>query len=75
MLKNAMGASRHSYSHGQGWLSSSHCHSCCLWAPPGFWPMTYAVMDDVQATFHWLEKSYDRHEVEMTWLKMEPLLN
>ncbi len=37
--------------------------------------MTYAVMDDVQPAFDWLEKSYARHEVEMTWLKMEPILD
>jgi predicted Zn-dependent protease len=44
-------------------------------SPAWFLAMTYAVMDEVQPTFDWLEKSYARHEVEMTWLKMEPLLD
>lgn len=34
----------------------------------------YAVVGDEKQTLDWLEKSYDRHEVEMTWLKMEPVL-
>ncbi|MDH5367974.1 MAG: helix-turn-helix domain-containing protein, partial [Cyclobacteriaceae bacterium] len=44
-------------------------------SPAWFIAMYYAVTDDDIATFEWLEKSYERHEVEMTWLKMEPLLS
>lgn len=31
-------------------------------------------MGDKEATFNWFEKSFDRHEVDMTWLKVEPHL-
>lgn len=44
-------------------------------SPAWFLAMYYAELEDEKATFEWLEKSYERHEVEMTWLKMEPLLD
>ena len=43
-------------------------------SPAWFLALTYAVLSDEEAIFDWLEKSYDRHEVEMTWLKTEPVL-
>jgi len=44
-------------------------------SPAWFLALYYSVLGDDQSTFEWLEKSYERHEVEMTWLKMEPLLD
>jgi len=44
-------------------------------SPAWFIALSYAAAKDEEAVFEWLEKSYDRHEVEMTWLKMEPALN
>ncbi|MDH3244986.1 MAG: helix-turn-helix domain-containing protein [Saprospiraceae bacterium] len=32
------------------------------------------VKRDVDAAFEWLERSYEANEVELTWLKQEPLL-
>jgi TolB-like protein/class 3 adenylate cyclase len=32
----------------------------------------YAGMGDSNQAFEWLEKSYEAHEVEMIWLKIEP---
>lgn len=43
--------------------------------PAWFIALFYAAAQDEDAVFEWLEKSYDRHEVEMTWLKMEPALD
>ena len=43
-------------------------------SPAWFLAMYYAATKDETKTFEWLEKSFERHEVEMTWLKMEPLL-
>jgi len=44
-------------------------------SPAWFIALSYADANDDDAVFEWLEKSYVRHEVEMTWLKMEPALN
>ena len=43
-------------------------------SPAWFLAMYYAVAGEEGKTIEWLERSYDSHEVEMTWLKMEPLL-
>ena len=43
-------------------------------SPAWFIALYYAHMKDYERTFEWLQKSYDRHEVEMTWLREEPLL-
>ncbi|TXD80827.1 helix-turn-helix domain-containing protein [Subsaximicrobium wynnwilliamsii] len=43
-------------------------------SPAWFLALYYAHIKDYDNTFVWLQKSYDRHEVEMTWLKEEPLL-
>ncbi|WP_047548051.1 helix-turn-helix domain-containing protein [Psychroserpens sp. Hel_I_66] len=43
-------------------------------SPAWFTALYYAYIKDVDKTFEWLQKSYERHEVEMTWLREEPLL-
>jgi len=43
-------------------------------SPAWFISMYYFFAKDVENGFKWLQTSYDRHEVEMTWLKEEPLL-
>ena len=44
-------------------------------SPAWFIALSYAAVEDGDAVFEWLEKSYDRHEAEMAWLKMEPALD
>jgi TolB-like protein/class 3 adenylate cyclase len=41
-------------------------------SPAFYIAMVYAQMNDIDQTFEWLEKSYQDHEVEMYWLKVEP---
>lgn len=43
-------------------------------SPAWFISLYYSHIKDYEKTFEWLQKSYDRHEVEMTWLREEPLL-
>jgi TolB-like protein len=43
-------------------------------SPAWYIALSYAAAKDEESVFEWLEKSYDRHEVEMTWLKVEPAL-
>ena len=43
-------------------------------SPAWFLALYYAHIEDYDNTFEWLQKSYEDHEVEMTWLKEEPLL-
>ena len=43
-------------------------------SPAWFMAMYYCHIEDYEKVFEWLQKSYDRHEVEMTWLREEPLL-
>lgn len=43
-------------------------------SPAWFIALFYCTRNDYENTFIWLEKSYERHEVEMTWLREEPLL-
>jgi TolB-like protein/AraC-like DNA-binding protein/Tfp pilus assembly protein PilF len=43
-------------------------------SPAWFLAMYYCTVEDYKQTFDWLQKSYDQHEVEMTWLREEPLL-
>ncbi|MEN8799153.1 MAG: hypothetical protein ABF293_07905 [Flavobacteriaceae bacterium] len=43
-------------------------------SPAWFLALYYAHIGDDDKTFEWLQKSYEAHEVEMTWLKEEPLL-
>ncbi|NNM23024.1 MAG: hypothetical protein HKO54_05675 [Flavobacteriaceae bacterium] len=43
-------------------------------SPGWFIALYYCHMKEYDKAFEWLEKSYDHHEVEMMWLKEEPLL-
>ena len=43
-------------------------------SPAWFLALYYFYLGDNDTGFGWLQKSYDRREVEMTWLKEEPLL-
>lgn len=43
-------------------------------SPAWFMAMYYSTVQDYDLAFTWLEKSYQLHEVEMTWLREEPLL-
>lgn len=43
-------------------------------SPAWFISLYYFFIEDVDTAFLWLQRSYDRHEVEMTWLKEEPML-
>lgn len=43
-------------------------------SPAWFISMYYCTLKDYEHAIKWLQKSYDRHEVEMTWLRQEPLL-
>lgn len=43
-------------------------------SPAWFMALYYATLNDPERTFEWLQKSFERHEVELTWLREEPLL-
>lgn len=43
-------------------------------SPAWFLALYYCIVNDYETAFKWLQKSYDRHEVEMIWLREEPLL-
>ncbi|MGM0580879.1 MAG: helix-turn-helix domain-containing protein [Bacteroidota bacterium] len=43
-------------------------------SPAWFMAMYHAINGNEDKIFEWLEKSFDHREVEMTWLKIEPLL-
>lgn len=43
-------------------------------SPAWFLAMYYCTLKDYNQAFKWLQKSYEKHEVEMTWLREEPLL-
>lgn len=43
-------------------------------SPAWFLAIYHAEIDKEDLTFEWLQKSFDGHEVELTWLKMEPIL-
>jgi tetratricopeptide (TPR) repeat protein len=43
-------------------------------SPAWFIALYYCYKKDYNNTFIWLQRSYDRHEVELTWLREEPLL-
>ncbi len=43
-------------------------------SPAWFIALYYCTLEDYENAFIWLQKSYDRHEVEMTWFREEPLL-
>ena len=43
-------------------------------SPAWFTGLYYATIGDHERAFEWLQKSYDRHEAEMIWLREEPTL-
>jgi len=43
-------------------------------SPAWFIALYYCHIEQYEKAYEWLQKSYDRHEVEMTWLSEEPLL-
>jgi len=43
-------------------------------SPAWFMSLYYCHMQNRKEVFNWLQKSYKNHEVEMTWLRAEPLL-
>jgi hypothetical protein len=43
-------------------------------SPAWFIALYYFVKEDADQGFQWLQRSYDQHEVEMTWLREEPVL-
>ncbi|MDH3323909.1 MAG: hypothetical protein OEM04_13015, partial [Flavobacteriaceae bacterium] len=43
-------------------------------SPAWFIALYYCRIKDYENTFIWLQKSFDRHEVELTWLGEEPIL-
>ena len=43
-------------------------------SPAWFLALYHCHIKDYDTAFKWLQKSYDQHEVEMTWLKEEPVL-
>ena len=49
-------------------------HSGSSGSPAWFMAMYYFHEKDHEQAFQWLQKSFDRHEVEMTWIREEPLL-
>ena len=42
-------------------------------SPAWFIALYYCHIRDYESVFDWLQKSYDRHEVELIWLREEPL--
>jgi len=43
-------------------------------SPAWFIALYHCTLEDYETAFIWLQQSFDRHEVEMTWLQEEPLL-
>ena len=43
-------------------------------SPAWFIALYYCFVKDYENAFDWLQKSFDRHEMEMIWLREEPLL-
>ncbi len=43
-------------------------------SPAWFTALYYASIGNHEKALEWLQKSYDRHEVEMIWLREEPVL-
>ncbi|NNE75830.1 MAG: helix-turn-helix domain-containing protein [Pricia sp.] len=43
-------------------------------SPGWFVALYYSAIGDHEKTLEWIQKSYDHHEVEMSWLHAEPLL-
>jgi len=43
-------------------------------SPAWFIALYYCYFKDYENSFIWLQKAYDRHEVELTWFREEPIL-
>lgn len=43
-------------------------------SPAWFLALYYCIKEDYNKTFEWLQKSLERHEIEMLWLREEPVL-
>lgn len=43
-------------------------------SPAWFTALYYSIIGDYDNTFIWLERAFERHEVEMIWLREEPVL-
>lgn len=43
-------------------------------SPAWFIALYYCTIEEYEKAFMWLQRSYDRHEVELTWFREEPLL-
>ena len=43
-------------------------------SPAWFTALYYSSVGDSENAFKWLQNSYDRHEVELIWLREEPAL-
>ncbi len=43
-------------------------------SPAWFLALYYCTLQEYEKAFMWLQRSYDRHEVELTWFREEPLL-
>ena len=43
-------------------------------SPAWFLALYYCWTGDHESAFAWLQKAYDRHEIEMIWLREEPVL-
>ena len=43
-------------------------------SPAWFLALYYCTLQEYDKAFLWLQRSYDRHEVELTWFREEPLL-
>lgn len=43
-------------------------------SPAWFIALYHCTTQDYEKAFMWLQRSYDRHEVELTWFREEPLL-
>ena len=43
-------------------------------SPAWYISLYYFFIEDIDNGFLWLQRSYERHEVEMLWLKEEPML-
>jgi len=43
-------------------------------SPAWFIALYYCTLQEYEKAFIWFQRSYDRHEVELTWFREEPLL-
>ncbi|HRG79673.1 MAG TPA: hypothetical protein PL167_08680 [Cyclobacteriaceae bacterium] len=48
------------------------CETTAIGSPAFYSAMVYAAMGEIDVAFKYLEKSFEAHEVEFYWLKVEP---